>query len=202
MKINNITKPIKPVIKNLSNKAKNISDEKITEGLLWGVPAAIIPFSRKKIDKDRTNGASKELMYRDLITYTAGPTSYYAGKHFTDKFIKKSNIKSLNNINPKIRKAASVSSGMTLFMVWATYGAVKLAKKLAHTQKDANTVEKPENKFKRAEFKKFTHTEKFNTKSLKKTEETFEISVQKISSPINAFGKSMQNYRNSLSLKE
>ncbi len=121
---------------------RNISDQKIAEGFLWGVPAVVVPF-RQYLDKDRTNGDSKELRYRDLITYTAGPISYFAGEFCASKFLENTKIKPLKNLGKKAKIAISMGTGMTLFMVWATYGAVNLAKALVNHKKPENPFESP-----------------------------------------------------------
>lgn len=150
MNLKAITNYITP--QKIGNNLKNISDQKITEGILWGVPTAIVPF-RQYLDKDRTNGESKELRYRDIITYTAGPASYFAGEIGVSKFLEKTNLKPLKNLGKKAKKAMSIGVGMALFMGWATYGAVNLAKKLVKHDKLKTKENIEENPFKQADFK-------------------------------------------------
>jgi len=130
---------------NVRQGLKEIPDQKIAEGILWGIPAAVVPF-RQKLDNDRTNGESKELQYRDVITYTAGPVSYFAGEYGVRKLIEKTKIPAIQNMAPTAKKVASIGTGMALFMGWATYGAIKLAKKLVkHKKEEDNSFKNAEN---------------------------------------------------------
>ncbi len=128
---------------------KNISDQRIAEGFLWGVPAVVVPL-RQSLDKDRQGDERKELRYRDIITYTLGPLSYFAGEGAAKSFLNNTRVKALNSLGNKSKIAASMGIGMLCFMSWATFGAVKLAKYLVNRDKEKTEAKNDENPFEKA----------------------------------------------------
>ncbi len=184
MNLNGITQAI-------SKNVQKIPDQRLAEGFLWGVPAIVVP-CRQYLDKDRTNGDSKELRYRDIITYTAGPISYFAGEIGASKFLNKTSIKPLKDLSNKGKKIFSISTGMLFYMGWATYGAVNLAKKLVkHKKKPENQGLQVENPFgKQPE----------NLKAISKTDTILAIRTSDKSNPNYLFG--ISNYTQSFGSKD
>lgn len=177
------------ITQTISRNIKKIPDQRIAEAFLWGVPAVVVP-CRQYLDKDRTNGDSKELRYRDIITYTAGPLSYFAGEIGMSRFIKKAGIKPLKNLSEKGKKIVSISTGMLLYMGWATYGAVHLAKKLVKHKKKPE-VQKPENPF---------ETTPKNLKPVSKSETILALRTPDELNPYYLLG--MSNYTQSFGKKD
>lgn len=186
MNLSKVTNLISP--QKINQSLNKVPDQKIAEVILWGIPTAVVPF-RQFLDKDRTNGDSKELQYRDIITYTAGPASYFAGEYGARKFLEKTAIKPLKNLCGKAKKAAAIATGMALFMGWATYGAVNLAKSLVKYKKNDKS-NKPKNPFEVDSSK--------NMETVKETGTTFTIKTPDEQNPyyLYSFSKYSQSFGN------